>query len=297
MLPPLLLLIATMLWGSSFIALKIAFTDYSPMWVIFLRMAVASVCFLFMYKGLKKFEYRAGDWKLLLLMSLAEPCLYFIFEAMALQHTSAAQAVMVTAVLPPLAAGLAFIFLKERITGVALLGFLTAFIGLVWLSLAAEENEHASNPILGNALEFAAMACSAVYCVCLKKLSERYSPVTLTSLQAFSGTVFFLPLALMQDTPDFTFGPALAAIVFLGVFVTLGAYLLYNIAIARMDLSKATIFSNLIPVYTIIFAYWLLDESLTSSQLAACGLIMSGVVLGQSRRKKLPVISMAAMPD
>ena len=34
-----------------------------------------------------------------------------------------------------------------------------------------------------------------------------------------------------------------------------------------MDLTKATIFSNLIPVYTIGFAFWLLDESLTSSQL------------------------------
>lgn len=297
MLPPLLLLIATMLWGSSFIALKIAFVDYSPMWVIFLRMAVASVCFLAMFKALNKFQYRPGDWKLLLLMSLAEPCLYFIFEAMALQHTSAAQAGMVTAILPPLAAALAFIFLKERVSGVAMLGFLIAFVGLVWLSLAAEKNAHASNPILGNALELAAMVCSAVYCVCLKKLSERYSPVSLTALQAFSGAVFFLPLALIQDAPVFTLGPSLAAILFLGIFVTLGAYLLYNIAIARMALSKATIFSNLIPVYTIIFAYWLLDESLTSNQLAACGLILSGVALGQSRRVKTPVANIAVIPD
>ena len=46
---------------------------------------------------------------------------------------------------------------------------------------------------------------------------------------------------------------------------------------------------NLIPVYTIGFAFWLLDESLTSSQLMACGLILSGVVLGQSRRRKAPL--------
>ena len=65
--------------------------------------------------------------------------------------------------------------------------------------------------------------------------------------------------------------------------------LLYNIAITKMDLTKATIFSNLIPVYTIGFAFWLLDESLTSSQLMACGLILPGVVLGQSRRRKAPL--------
>ena len=74
MLPFILLLIATMLWGSSFIALKIAFAEYSPMWVIFLRMVVASICFLLMWKGLSRFTYQKGDWKLLLLMSAAEPC-------------------------------------------------------------------------------------------------------------------------------------------------------------------------------------------------------------------------------
>ncbi|MDO6477012.1 DMT family transporter [Alteromonas sp. 1_MG-2023] len=290
MLPFILLLIATMLWGSSFIALKIAFAEYSPMWVIFLRMVVASICFLLMWKGLSRFTYQKGDWKLLLLMSAAEPCLYFVFEAMALQYTSAAQAGMVTAVLPPMAAALAFIFLKERMAIMAQAGFVIAFAGLVWLSWAAEENAHASNPVLGNTLELAAMACSAVYCVCVKKLSTRYSPLVLTSLQAFSGAIFFMPLAFSQDVPPLHAGPALYAIVFLGVCVTLGAYLLYNIAITKMDLSKATIFSNLIPVYTIGFAYWLLDETLTQTQLMACGLILSGVVLGQSKRRKKTVM-------
>lgn len=257
------------------------------MWVIFLRMAIASLCFLLMWKGLRNFKYQPGDWRLLVLMSLAEPCLYFIFEAMALQYTSAAQAGMVTAVLPPIAAALAYVFLKERMSGTALLGFVVAFGGLVWLSLAAETNQHASNPLLGNTLELAAMTCSAVYCVCLKKLSSRYSPLVLTALQAFAGSLFFLPLALNQGMPQFQPGKALNAIIFLGVCVTLGAYLLYNIAIARMDLSKATIFSNLTPVYAIGFAYWLLDESLNSNQLMACGLILSGVVLGQSGRRRL----------
>ena len=56
-----------------------------------------------------------------------------------------------------------------------------------------------------------------------------------------------------------------------------------------MDLTKPTIFSNFIPVYNIRSAFWLLDEGLTSSQLMACGLILSGVVLGQSRRRKAPL--------
>ena len=45
-LPVISLLTATVLWASSFIALKLAFRSYDPMFVIFARMAVASVCFL-----------------------------------------------------------------------------------------------------------------------------------------------------------------------------------------------------------------------------------------------------------
>ena len=44
------LLVAMALWGSSFVALKIAFADYHPMWVIFLRMLVAAICFLFLLR-------------------------------------------------------------------------------------------------------------------------------------------------------------------------------------------------------------------------------------------------------
>ena len=88
----------------------------------------------------------------------------------------------------------------------------------------------------------------------------------------------------MDNTTRFSLFDTLSVVSFI-----ITTALLYNIAITKMDLTKATIFSNLIPVYTIGFAFWLLDESLTSSQLMACGLILPGVVLGQSRRRKAPL--------
>ena len=94
------LLVAMALWGSSFVALKIAFADYHPMWVIFLRMLVAAICFLFLLRRVMQFNYHKGDWKRLLGLSLAEPCLYFVFEAKALEYTSAAQAGMIVGLLP-----------------------------------------------------------------------------------------------------------------------------------------------------------------------------------------------------
>ncbi|MCM2680813.1 DMT family transporter [Echinimonas agarilytica] len=281
LLPQVALVFAAMLWGSSFIALKIAFDDYPALLVIFFRMLAASVCFLLVWKRLKHFEYRTGDWKLLLLMSLAEPCLYFVFEGLALQHTSASQAGMITALLPPMVAVLAFITLKERLNRTSLIGFGLAFSGVVLLSALAESDLHAPNPLLGNVYELIAMVCAAVYCLCLKTLSSRYSPVALTALQAFAGSIFFAPAAIWVGFPEQHSWSGIMATLYLGVGVTLGAYLLYNTAIAHIELSRATAFTNLIPIFTLVFAYAVLGEQLGLTQLMACGVILVGVLISQ----------------
>lgn len=279
--PVVALTMAMMLWGSSFIALKYAFEIYHPMQVIFLRMFSASLCFLIILPKLSTLDYRQGDWKFMLLMSACEPCLYFILEAEALQHTSASQAGMIVAMAPLMVAVVAFVFIGERVNKQTLLGFMVAIIGAIWLSLSGEKSSHAPNPLLGNALELGAMVCAAFYSVALKHLSSRYSAVFLTALQAFVGTIFFFPFAAYTDLPTQIHWQGMGAILYLGVFVTLGAYLSYNYAITRVAVSQAAAYINLIPVFTLVFAYLLLDDALNPSQLVASGVIMAGVVISQ----------------
>ena len=120
------LVLAMALWGSSFIALKFAFAELPPMWVIFGRMALGSLVFLLAWRWRGQMTYQAGDWKYLLGLAVCEPCLYFVFEAMALQNTTAAQAGMITALMPLLVAVGAYLALGERITRLTLVGFLLA---------------------------------------------------------------------------------------------------------------------------------------------------------------------------
>jgi drug/metabolite transporter (DMT)-like permease len=278
------LVIAMALWGSSFIALKLAFAELPPLWVIFARMALGSLIFLLAWRWRGQVEYRAGDWKYLLGLAACEPCLYFIFEALALQHTSAAQAGMVTALLPLLVAVGAFLFLRERISRTTLAGFLIAMIGAVWLSLAGAPDEHANNPVLGNFYELLAMLCATGYTLVLKKLSARYSAFLLTAMVAFVGSIFFLPLALFSAPVPVSVSPmGVAAVAYLGIVVTVGAYGLYNFGVSRLPASQASGFTNLIPVFTLLFAILLLGESLTGMQMLAAALVFAGVVLSQWR--------------
>ena len=278
------LVVAMALWGSSFIALKLAFTELPPLWVIFGRMAIGSLVFLLAWRWRGQMHYRAGDWKYLLRLAACEPCLYFLFEALALQHTSAAQAGMVTALLPLLVAVGAMFFLGERVNRTTLAGFLLALVGAVWLSLAGSADEHASNPLLGNFYELLAMLCAMGYTLLLKHLSTRYSAFLLTAMVAFVGTLFFLPLAWFSAPLPSTVSPkGLAAVAYLGVLVTVVAYGLYNFGVSRLPASQASAFTNLIPLFTLLFAILILGERLNAMQIMAAAVVFAGVLLSQWR--------------
>lgn len=278
------LVLAMALWGSSFIALKFAFSELPPMWVIFGRMALGSLVFLLAWRWRGRLDYRPGDWRYLLALAACEPCLYFIFEALALQHTSATQAGMITALLPLLVATGAFVFLRERIAASIWVGFLLAMCGAIWLSLVSEADAHAPAPLLGNFYEFVAILCATCYTLLLKFLCERYSPFVLTAMQAFIGSLFFLPLALVTEPLPSQFGLlGVGSVVYLGVVVTVGAYGLYNFGVSRLPASQASGFTNLLPVFTLIFAALLLGERLIPAQYAATALVFVGVVLSQWR--------------
>ncbi|MEL7941237.1 DMT family transporter [Pseudomonas delhiensis] len=278
------LVLAMALWGSSFIALKLAFAEWPAMWVIFARMAIGSLIFLAAWRWRGRMEYRRGDWKYLVGLAVCEPCLYFVCESFALQYTNAAQAGMITALLPLLVAVGAFLLLHERVARNTWAGFALAVLGALWLTLAGEPDQHAPQPLLGNFFELLAMVCATGYTLLLKHLSARYSPFILTAMQAFIGSVFFLPLAAVgSGLPPAPSGQGLFALVYLGSVVTVGAYGLYNFGVSRLPASQATGFINLIPVFTLVFAWLLLGERLNGQQLLATALVFAGVALSQWR--------------
>ncbi|MEN8728905.1 MAG: DMT family transporter [Desulfuromonadales bacterium] len=286
MLPFFSLVLAMLLWASSFVALKLAFRGYHPMQVIFGRMLIASLCFIVFIPAFRRIEWRRHDLKYLLIMAVCEPCLYFIFEAKALELTSASQAGMITAMLPLLVAILAWSILKETIRRQTLIGFTMAILGACWLSVASEITVAAPNPLLGNFCEFLAMVCAAGYTIALKHLSDHYPPLFLTAFQAFLGCLFFFPFLLIPDIgfPRHLETTPLLAVLYLGTFITFGAYACYNFGVSRIPANQAAGFVNLIPVFGVLLGMLVLGERLNAEQWLACGLVFCGVWIS-SRRK------------
>jgi drug/metabolite transporter (DMT)-like permease len=72
-------------------------------------------------------------------------------------------------------------------------------------------------------------------------------------------------------------------VAYLGVVVTVGAYGLYNYGVSQLPASQASGFTNLIPLFTLVFAMLLLGERLNTMQLFAAALVFGGVALSQWR--------------
>ncbi|GGY27368.1 DMT family transporter [Paludibacterium paludis] len=294
-MPYLALTLAMLLWSSSFIALKYVFVYFDPLQVLLARMliATAGIVVILLWRRETRWHYRKGDWKWMLAMALAEPCLYFLCEARALTLTSASQAAIITATLPLLAALGARMFLGERIGAKGACGILVSFLGVAALTLGGQAEAGAPDPALGNALEFLAMICATGYVLIAKRLTSRYSTLAVTAMQTVTGGVWFGAWVLLSPAPLPVSLPLLPSLVvlYLGLFITLGAYGLYTWSVSRVPVAMAAAFINLIPVFTVGMAWLALDERLSGWQAAACLLVFAGVAISQKKT------SGAAKPD
>jgi len=280
------LLIAMLTWASSFIAFKAAIGPVGPMSLMFGRMAIASLCFVYFIKQFCTLTFTKRDIKYILLLTFFEPCLYFVFEAKALQLTSASQAGMITSMMPLMTAIAASFVLKEYLSKRVVIGSALAVAGAIWLSLGAQSSENASNPLLGNFLEFCAMVCGTWYAIAVRYLSQKFSALFLTAAQAFIGTIFFLPLAVWETwgVPINLTWEAFGWICYLGIVVTLGGYGMFNLALSRIEVSRASVFVNLIPVFTVLLAYFFLGEVLSQTEMMASFVIFGGIIVSQLPR-------------
>ncbi|PID71489.1 MAG: EamA family transporter [Desulfobulbus propionicus] len=286
--PTIAMLVAMILWGSTFAAMKYAFFELDPLLVVLGRLVVASICFLPFVPLFLKQPLQKKHLLPLLLLALCEPFLYFIFESTALVYTTSSQAAMITTMLPLMVALAAGFLLGEHVTRKTVVGFLIAAAGAMWLTASGESSHNAPNPVLGNFLEFLAMVCATGYTILVKYLSRDVSPVLLTAVQCFLGTLFFLPVLWLPQVqiPEQIPVTGVLLIVYLGVFASIGAYGLYNYGVSKIPANQASAFINLIPVFAIILGFVVLDERFTLYQFFACAMVFFGVILSQDKRAR-----------
>lgn len=281
------LVIATVLYGTTLTAMKVCLNYYSEVEMITLRMIISTILFLpFFLTVYRDLKVDKVDYKFIFLMTICEPCLYFLFETHALRFTSSGQAGVVSAMEPILIIIFAKFILKEHLPKIAYVGVIMGIIGAIALSLGSDVNELAPNPVLGNSLELCAEILTVTSIITTKYLMDKYPPFFLAGSQVILGAVFFIILNIVKGG-NFVpvFNESLPILIYLGV-LTVVSYALYNYGICTLSASKASPFLYLLPISSIFFGCFFLGESFNLLQMIACIVIFIGIYISQIKDKR-----------
>lgn len=282
------IMLAVLFWGLSYVWFKVANEAYRPLLIVFMRLLLSVVLlsiYLMISRGFEK--VRKKDMKYFALLAFCEPFMYFIGESIGLTYVSSTTASVLIATIPVFAAIGAWIFYREKLNLVNYIGIAISLAGVFVFVLS--KGGDLSFDYRGLLLILLAVISATGYTLTLKKLAGSYNPIYIVNVQNILGTVLFLPVILIFETGhirDLSFDPkAFTAIIELAVFASCGAFILFGYAVRDLGVTRANVFSNLIPVFTAVFAYFILGDSISLQQAAGMAIVIIGLSLSQSPRK------------
>jgi drug/metabolite transporter (DMT)-like permease len=278
--PILSVLGALILWSSSFVAIKVAYTTYPPITLAVARFVVATLILglLTLLPG-NRVRLERRDIFTLAVCGLTGIMLYAILQNIAMQWTSASSATLIIASYPIITLLLESLIYKIKLSAVKIVAILIAIVGVVILSYVKAESR-LEGELLGILLLVAAGVVWAVYNFMTKKVINRYPPITLLFYSTLFGTILMLPLALLErgqwQQPTLM---SFSMMMFLGVFCSVIAFLLYNRGLKTMSASTVTSMLNLMPIFGVFFSYILLGEQVSTRKFIGGAIVILGVML------------------
>jgi len=277
---------AMLFWGMSFIWTTILLRYYQPVTIILLRLVISSsFLFLIIWLFHKKEQIHKKDIGLLVLSALFNPFLYFLCENNGLKFITPAVTSVIIATIPVFSPVVAYVYFRERLSFQNLAGILICFSGIVIMLI----NKQYSLNVDPKGIYFlsGAVLSALIYSVLLKKLTCRYSALTIISWQNLIGILFFLPLFLIFNFDHFIKVrmnvEIISSFLLLAILASSVSYIFYTITLKSIGISKANIYTNLIPVFTAVFSYFFISELFTAAKIAGIFMVITGVFISEKK--------------
>ena len=283
------IILAMLFWSFSFVWTKVVYLVYNPITTIFLRLLISSIILFIIGKGFKRIDTIKKEDRLgILALAFFEPFLYFLGESFGLKYVSSTIGAVIVSTIPLFAPVAAYYFHKEQLSKMNILGILISIIGVA-IIIFNKSFSLIVSPI-GLACMFAAVGAAVGYSVVLKKLAAKYNPTTLITYQNSLGLLYFLPLFLIFDWQHFIQAiptqEVINSLVLLAVFGSTLAFIFFTYGLSYLGITKSNIFINAIPVFTAIFAYFVIDEVITIQKIIGMLIVISGIFFSQMKFKK-----------
>jgi drug/metabolite transporter (DMT)-like permease len=278
-----LLIVLTLIWGSSFILIRTGLHAFDPITIALLRLSVASL-FLLPVATANFHKIQRRDWPRFFAISFVGVGFPALLFPLAQTHVSSVVAGIGNGLSPFWVLVLGALFFRKRFSGLKVLGVLIGFAGAVMLIAAGKSGK---DLVLGSGYEsllVVATICYGLSTNIARDLLTRYPAIVVSSFQV---SLFGLP-ALLFLFPATEFleivhtqnaaSTSLAAIFTLGALGTAFAVILFSRLVQLTDVVFSSSVTYLMPIVAVSWGF-VFGENIHWMQLAGMLVILSGVYL------------------
>jgi drug/metabolite transporter (DMT)-like permease len=274
-----LLTALSLLWGSSYLFIKIGGRDLQPATMMLIRVVVAggALAAVVAYRGELGDLRRAPRGAYLL--GVVNSAIPFTLVAWGERHIDSGLAALANSSIPIFVALLAIPFRPdERSRGIRAVGIVVGIAGVAVLTGASPTGGWWG--VAGTGAVVLASASYAVSSLYGQHLVARVSGPVLSTAALAGATVVLLPFGLAQAPSSTATAESVAAVLALALLGTVSAQLLWFRLLRRYGSSRSSLVSYLLPATALVYGAVFLHERVTPAELAGFALVLAGVALG-----------------
>ncbi len=271
-----------LLWSSAFIATKIGVTHSPPFTLLSTRFLVAGLLMAAL-AWIRKLPRPQGwsAWGRLALFGLLNSALYLGCNYVALRYLSAGMGSIIAATNPLLLTLVAPFALKERLTGLRVLGLLLGFGGVLFVMGARLHEQGQLDTLGGMLLSFIGVICLVGATIFYKRYPPHEHPFVVNAVQlSAAGLALALPALVFEHPEKIRIDAPLAwSFLYLVLVISIGASLLWFWLLKRGDASVVSSYYFLTPIAGLALAALLLGEPFGLRDALGLVAVAAGIAL------------------
>lgn len=282
-----LLILTTMVWGSTFVIIKDAVTTVDPFFLVFARNAMAAIAMMLFLamrdRAVLRDRAAWGRGAVLGFLLFAT----YASQTLGLRLTSAGHSAFITGAAVVVVPVILFVLYRERLARREWACVLVVFAGLALLTIKP------GMPVnLGDVITLATTVSYAVHVILAGRFLRVTNSLALINAQFFFAALFsMVAFVLSGSNPGILTTTAWGALVYLGLIGTLFCYFVTVWTQKTVSSVQVMVIFALEPVFAALFGYWMLKEALSFRELSGAILMLVGVVVYQVligiRKKKV----------
>lgn len=284
------------IWGASFLFMRVAAPEFGPVALAWLRVALAGALLLPLLVWRGQFGSLRRHWRPIALVGLSNSALPFVLFSVAALAIDVGLSAIFNATTPLWGALIGALWLHERSSRWRRVGLAIGFAGVLalgWDQASLRPGAHGVSPALAIGACLAAALLYGFSANFTRRHLSGASALALATGSQLAAAVALAPLALATWPAVAPGALSWSAALALAVLCTGVAYTLYFRLIAHVGPAAAMSVTFLIPVFAMLWGWWLLDEAVGPAMLAGGAAVLAGTALVNGllpRPRRAPII-------